>query len=124
MHELSFIVWNPDSTIIDFGFVAIRWYSLLFSSGFVISYFILKNFEKDKIDLYKLDVLTVYMVLATIIGARLGHCLFYDFDYYSKHILEVFLPIQFYPEFKFIGFRGLASHGGAIGILIALVLYT
>lgn len=60
---------------------------------------------------------------ATIIGARLGHCLFYDFAYYSQHPLEIFLPVRFQPELAFTGFQGLASHGGVLAILIAVIVY-
>lgn len=122
---MNYILWNPDDTIIDLGFYALRWYSILFALGFVFSYLILKRqFKKEKVEEDKLERLTIYIVLATVIGARLGHCLFYDFDYYSQHILEIFLPFTFEPSFEFIGYQGLASHGGALGILIALVLYS
>ena len=122
---LLYITWNPDSMIIDLGFFAIRWYSLLFGLGFVLAYFILKHqFKREHVEIEKLDKLTIYVALATFIGARLGHVLFYDFDYYSRHIAEIFLPFSFDPEFRFTGFQGLASHGAAIGILIALLLFS
>jgi prolipoprotein diacylglyceryl transferase len=72
----------------------------------------------------KLDTLLIYIVLATVLGARLGHCLFYEFDYYSQHLLEIFLPVRFSPQLEFTGFQGLASHGGAVGILIAIFVYS
>lgn len=122
---MSYIIWNQDGIIIDLGFIALRWYSFLFALGFIFSYIILKkHFTEANISGEKLDKLTMYVVLSTIIGARLGHCLFYDFDYYSKHISEIFLPFKFDPTFQFVGYQGLASHGGAIAILIAVIIYT
>lgn len=121
----AYITWNPDKALIDLGFYELRWYSLLFATGFVLSYFILKRiFKKEGIPENKLESLTIYVVVGTVVGARLGHCLFYDFDYYSQHIAEIFLPFRFEPEFEFVGYQGLASHGGAIGIFIALILYS
>ena len=122
---LSYIVWNPDPLIFDLDFYGLRWYSLLFALGFVFSYLILRGyFKKAGLQEEMLEKLTVYVVLATIIGARLGHCLFYDWDYYSDHIAEIFLPVRFEPEFHFTGFQGLASHGGIFGIVVAVILYS
>ncbi len=122
---LSFIHWNPDPEIFGIGPLSIRWYSLLFVTGIILSYQYLKHqFKAVNLKQEKLDVLTGYVVLGIIIGARLGHCLFYDFDYYSNHILEIFLPVRFDPSFEFTGFRGLASHGGGVGIITALWLFS
>jgi prolipoprotein diacylglyceryl transferase len=71
-----------------------------------------------------LDKLWLYVAVATIIGARLGHCIFYDWAYYSEHFIEMILPIRLQPEFKFIGYQGLASHGAAIGIIAGLWYYS
>ncbi|UII23631.1 prolipoprotein diacylglyceryl transferase [Fulvivirga ligni] len=120
---MAYITWAPDKEIIDLGFYALRWYSLLFALGFVLSFYLLrKQFKKAELDESYLEKLTMYLVLATVIGARLAHCLFYDFDYYSQHILEIFLPVKFDP-FRFVGFQGLASHGGILGVFIATVLF-
>jgi phosphatidylglycerol---prolipoprotein diacylglyceryl transferase len=121
---MAYINWNPDGNILDLGFIALRWYSALFALGFVLSYILLKRkFKAAAVSEALLDRLTVYVVLATIIGARLGHCVFYDFDYYSNNIAEIFLPVRFHPEFKFVGYQGLASHGGIFAIMIAIVLF-
>lgn len=118
------INWNHDGSIIDLGFYDLRWYSMLFALGFVLGFLLLgRVFRDEKVPAEKLDILIVYLVLATVIGARLGHCLFYEFDYYSQHLAEIFLPVRFSPQLEFTGFRGLASHGGAVGILIAIFLY-
>ena len=119
------VIWNPGDSIIDLGFFALRYYSMFFLLAFVSSYIVVKKqFEKHKIDVALMDSLTIYVVLGTLIGARLGHCLFYDFAYYSKHPLEIILPFTFTPEFKITGFQGLASHGGGIGIMISLILFS
>ena len=122
---MTYISWNPDGTIVDLGFIALRWYSLLFALGFILSYLILiQKFRAEGFSEALLERLTVYVALAGVVGARLGHCLFYDFEYYSNNIAEIFLPVRFNPQFEFIGYQGLASHGGAIAILIAVVSYS
>ena len=122
---MQFIIWDPNPVIFDLGFYELRWYSLLFALPFIIGYQIFKGyFKKAGLEDELLEKLTIYMVVATILGARLGHCLFYDWDYYSNHIAEIFLPFRFQPEFEFTGFQGLASHGGIFGIVIAVVLFS
>lgn len=98
---------------------------MFFLLAFVASYIVVKKqFVKYHIDVTLMDSLTIYVVLGTLIGARLGHCLFYDFAYYSKHPLEIILPFTFTPEFRITGFQGLASHGGGIGIMLSLILFS
>ena len=106
-------------------FVPIRYYSLLFSTGLMTAYFIVKYlYLKEGLSIKNIDQLAVYIFAGTIIGARLGHCFFYEPAYYSNHLLEVFLPIKIGGEgVTFVGYRGLASHGGTIGIFLAIVLY-
>lgn len=112
---LEYITWNPDPEIFSIGNFAVRWYGVLFALGFLIGYFIMQDFfRREKIPLKLLDQLTTYMVLATIIGARLGHCLFYEPEYYLSHPLEILKIWE----------GGLASHGGAIGIIIALYIFS
>lgn len=121
---LNTITWNPSDSIIDLGFFALRYYSLCFLLAFVASYIVVKKqFIKHHIDVALMDSLTIYVVLGTLIGARLGHCLFYDFAYYSQHPLEIILPFTFSPVFRITGFQGLASHGGGIGIMVSLILF-
>ena len=120
---LNYIPWSPDPVLISFGSFEIRYYSLFFALGFILGYTIIhrlvvKEGENPKL----LDSFLIYVVLGTIVGARLGHCFFYDWEYFSKKPLEIFLPVRFEPKFEFTGFRGLASHGGAVGIIIALIL--
>ncbi|MFH7002320.1 prolipoprotein diacylglyceryl transferase [Flavobacterium bizetiae] len=120
----SNIIWNPSEGI-DLGFFMIRYYSLMFVIAFGLGWFIMKKiFERENESLEKLDSLFVWTVLATLIGARLGHVLFYDWEYFRNHLLEIFLPFRFEPKFEFTGFQGLASHGAAIAIIIAMYYYS
>lgn len=122
---LNSIIWDFNPTL----FGIIRWYSLLFTLAFIAGYIILQKvvFQKEKIPNHYLDKLSVYVFLGVLIGARLGHCLFYEASYYLSsftHFIEMLLPIaKTAGGWKFIGYQGLASHGGAIGILIAIYLY-
>ncbi|MDT0648704.1 prolipoprotein diacylglyceryl transferase [Autumnicola edwardsiae] len=117
------IQWNPSEGL-DLGFFMLHYYSLMFLIAFGLGWYIMKSiFVREKIEIEKLDSLFIYTVLATLIGARLGHVIFYDWDYFQFHLLEIFLPVRFEPEFQFTGFRGLASHGAAIGIITAMFLY-
>lgn len=123
-YSILFIIWSHDGGILDLGFYELRWYSLFFASGFVLSFYHLKRrFKEEQVPEEKLDILLIYIVFATVFGARLGHCLFYEFDYYSQNLAEIFIPVRFSPKFELTGFRGLASHGGAIGILVAILIY-
>jgi len=120
---LYYIDWNVNEVIIE-G-LPFRWYSLMFLAGFLIGYFMMiRFFVHEKAPIEWLDSLLMYMVLGTILGARLGHCIFYDWDYFSQHPLEILLPVKFEPTFRFTGFQGLASHGGAFGIIFALWLWS
>lgn len=109
--------------------IDLRYYSLGFLLAFVLGYWIIgRMFMREKVDPKYLDSLVLYIILAVLVGARLGHCLFYDFDYFftsnnythHAHVAEVFWPFQ---GGQFTGFQGLASHGAAFGILIAMFLY-
>jgi phosphatidylglycerol:prolipoprotein diacylglycerol transferase len=123
--SIATIIWNPGDSIIDLGFFALKYYSLFFLLAFVSSYIVLKKqFVKYGIDVELMDSLTIYVVLGTLIGARLGHVLFYDFAYFSQHPLEAVLPVTFTPHFRITGFLGLASHGGGIGIMLSLILFS
>lgn len=122
---LGYINWNPDPEIFNILGISVRWYGLLFAMAFLLGYKVTeKMFKHENLPLPWLDKLFLYVIIATVAGARLGHCLFYDFAYFKDHILEIFLPVRFEPSFKFIGFQGLASHGAAIGIISALWYYS
>jgi len=113
MH-LLIVPWDVDPEIFRIGSFAVRWYGLLFASSFFFGYIIMNRmFKNENLSEAVLDRLTIYMALGTIIGARLGHCLFYEPAYYLKHPVEILM----------IWHGGLASHGAAIGILLALWLF-
>jgi len=123
MQSLSF-VWDPSEGI-DLGFFTIRYYSLMFVVAFSLGWFITKRiFDKEGQSPDKMDSLFIYVVVATLIGARLGHVIFYQPELFSQDFLSVFLPFRTVPEFKFTGFQGLASHGAAIGIIVAMYFYS
>lgn len=122
-HALN-IIWNPAEGI-DLGFFVIRFYSLMFVIAFGLGWYIMKNiFERENESLEKLDSLFIWIVLSTLIGARLGHVLFYDWEYFRNHLTEIFLPFRFDPNFQFTGYQGLASHGAAIAIIIAMYYFS
>ena len=120
----SQITWNPAEGI-DLGFFVIRYYSLMFVVAFTLGWFQMKRIYKfENISLEKLDSIFIYTVLATLIGARLGHVFFYQTELLWEDPLAVILPIRTVPSFEFTGFRGLASHGGAIAVIIAMYYYS
>ena len=117
--------WSPDEKIISFGSIGIHWYSLMFLLAFFIGFQIMKKiYIKEKKDIALLDPFLVHMVLGTIIGARLGEVFFYNWNYFQNNLFEIFLPFKIDDSgWKFIGFRGLSSHGAAIGIIISIIIY-
>ena len=119
------INWNISPEIFRVGGFALRYYSLMFVLAFIISYYLLSRiFKKENVPQRLLDKLLLYVFIGTLAGARLGHTLFYEFGYYKNHLLEIILPFTFTNDrFEFTGYQGLASHGGAIGILLAVGLY-
>lgn len=122
-HALN-IVWNPSEGI-DLGFFIIRFYSLMFVIAFGLGWYIMKHiFNRENVSIDKLDSLFVWTVLATLIGARLGHVFFYDWEYYRNNLPEIILPFRFNPKFQFTGYQGLASHGAAISIIVAMYFFS
>lgn len=122
------IVWNPELELCRLFGLPVRYYSLMWCIGLVAAYFLVRKFFKDrKISDDTFEPLFVYCFLGILIGARLGHCIFYQPDYYLssfEHIIEMLLPIAFTPDgVKMVGYAGLASHGGTIGIFIAILMY-
>lgn len=118
------IDWNPSVELFKIGSFSLRYYSLMFVIAFVLGLQLMKRiYIKDKVSLEKLDSIFIYTVVATIIGARIGHFLFYDINFLIENPLEVLLPVKFNP-FQFTGFQGLASHGAAIGVMIAMYFYS
>ena len=123
------INWNPNPELFNLFGLSIRYYGLLWAVGIFLAYVIVHYQYRDKkIDEKKFDPLFFYCFFGILIGARLGHCLFYDPGQYltsGKGFVEMLLPIKFLPAggWKFTGYEGLASHGGTLGLIIALWLY-
>ena len=112
---LNYVVWDVDPYIFHIGSRPIAWYGILWAMVFIVGYYIMKNiYKRENLSEDQLDNLLVYMMVSTIIGARLGHCLFYVPSYYLSNPVEI---IKIWEG-------GLASHGGAIGILIGLYFYS
>lgn len=121
---LTTIIWNPPEGL-DLGFFIIRFYSLMFVIAFSLGWYLMKKiYIRENISMEKLDSVFIHAVLGTLLGARLGHVIFYDWDYYKNNLLEILLPFRFKPEFEFVGFQGLASHGAAIAFIIAMYYYS
>lgn len=125
LNFLLSIHWDIKPEIFHIGSFGLRYYTLCFMLAFISSYvLLLRIFKKEGKPQELLDKLTIYVFIGTVLGARLGHCLFYEFDYYKDHLLEMLLPIRnVNGSLTFTGYQGLASHGGAIGIILALLLF-
>ena len=119
------IDWAPSETLFKIGSFGIHYYSLMFIIAFGLGYYMMKKiYDEEKIPLEYLESLFVYMIISVLLGARLGDVIFYSWDYYQNHLIEILLPIRDTPTgYTFTGFRGLASHGAVIGTLIGLYLY-
>ncbi|MDG2475865.1 MAG: prolipoprotein diacylglyceryl transferase [Flavobacteriaceae bacterium] len=130
---ISQIKWSPSETLFEIGGFSVYVYSLMFILAFLTGYNLVKSFfKKENVDEKFLDPMLIYMVVSVFLGARFGEVFFYQWGYYQNHIIEILLPIQessnssilgLIDGYKFTGFRGLASHGAAIGIFIGLLLF-
>lgn len=121
-----YITWNPDPIIVEIGGFTLRWYSLFWVIALLTgAHVVYKLYELKKLPMETFQTLFMYSFVGILAGARLGHCLFYDPEYYLNHPLEIVLPVHFLPngDWKFTGYAGLASHGGTLGLIIALVLF-
>ena len=141
--ELFIHHWNPDLVFFHLGPLAVRWYGLCWLVGFAVAYLLVRRlYREQKIKDELFDPLFIYCFMGILLGARLGHCIFYEPDYFLtsvRGIIEMFLPIRFVDgninyagnwlfqltggAAAFVGYEGLASHGGTLGLMIALWLY-
>ncbi|MFY7826894.1 MAG: prolipoprotein diacylglyceryl transferase [Flectobacillus sp.] len=120
------INWNIDPVIFMLTpTFPIKYYGILFALGITIAFLIVKKiYRHEGKSIEELDTLLIYIVLGTVLGARLGHCLFYEPEYYLNHPLEIILPFKKIDgTYHYIGFQGLASHGGTIGVLLSIIFY-
>ena len=129
MANLLYIIWDPSATAFKLGPLEFHWYSLCWLVGLALAYLCVQRLYKEqKVKDELFDPLFIYCFIGILVGARLGHCFFYQPDYFLsswKHFVEIFLPISFLPDggWHFTGFRGLASHGGTLGLMLALWIY-
>lgn len=127
MNIPGYILWNPDIVAFSLGPVEVRWYSLCWCLGLLAVYQLMHYlFKEQKLGEDKFEPMFLYCFLGILIGARLGHCLFYEPGYYLSHPMEMILPMRKFPdgEWHFTGYEGLASHGGTLGLMIAIILYS
>ncbi len=111
----AYITWDASPEIVSIGPLTFRWYGLLFAAGFLIGlYMVRRMFKEEKAPDAWLDKAFIYIVVGAVLGARLGHVFFYDWEYYSKNLAEI----------PMVWRGGLASHGGAIGVILALWIYS
>jgi len=136
MNILNYILWNPDLVAFHIGPFAVRWYGLMWIIGLTLAYLVVQRLYKEqKIKDELFDPLFLYCFVGILAGARLGHCIFYQPDVFLtswRGIIEMLLPIHFGNDgswlgetfgFYVIGYAGLASHGGTLGLMIALWVY-
>ena len=125
MDNLLFITWNPDLFAFHLGGFGVRWYSLCWCFALLAAYVLVQRLYRQQHIADKLfDPLFFYCFVGILVGARLGHCLFYEPGYFLAHPLEMILPMrQTANGWTFTGYAGLASHGGTIGLMLALWLY-
>ena len=125
MDTLAFITWNPGIELFSIGPVHIRYYSLCWIIGLLFAYLIVQRlYRQQGIKSELFEPLFLYCFVGILVGARLGHCLFYEPGFYLTHPLEMILPFRHTASgWIFTGYQGLASHGGSIGLIIALWLY-
>ncbi|MFL2584308.1 MAG: prolipoprotein diacylglyceryl transferase [Flavobacteriaceae bacterium] len=117
--------WAPNETIFKIGSFGLHYYSLMFVIAFAVGFYMMKKFyQHEKVSEEYLEPLFIFTIVGTLLGARLGEVFFYNWDYYQNNLAEILLPIKVTADgVEFTGYRGLASHGAAIGIIISLYLY-
>ena len=128
------IDWAPNEVFLNLGPLTIYWYSVMFIIAFSLGYYIVqKIYINDNKPVELVEPLFIYVVFGTLLGARLGEVFFYNWDYFQNNLVEILLPIKNDPNssmlfgliegYKFVGYRGLASHGATIGIITAMFIY-
>lgn len=124
---MKYIEWNIDPVVFRVADIPVMYYSLLLIAGTVLSVWILKRVYKENgMPWEHLQILVMLSITGLFLGARLGHCLLYEYEYYFAHPLEMLLPIRVKTDgtVVFSGYQGMASHGGLVGWIIAMVIYS
>lgn len=123
--EFLYIYWNPDVVAFHLGAFAVRWYSICWCVGLLAVYLLAGRLYREQgIAEEKFEPLFLYCFIGILVGARLGHCLFYEPGYYLTHPVEMILPVRHDAGgWHFVGYEGLASHGGTLGMMLALWIY-
>jgi len=128
------INWAPNEVFLNLGPLTIYWYSVMFIIAFSLGYYIVqKIYVNDSKPIELVEPLFIYVVFGTLLGARLGEVFFYNWEYFQNNLIEILLPIKkdidssmlfgIIDGYKFVGYRGLASHGAAVGIISAMFIY-
>ena len=123
---LGATLFNLSPVAFTMAGLEIRWYGLFFALGlFMAGWYVWVQFKRQGVPQGVFEELFIYVFIGIFVGARLGHCLFYETAYYMEHPLEMLLPINFLPngEWEFIGYQGMASHGGGVGLIVTLLIY-
>ena len=120
------VIWDPTEVAFSLGSFDVRWYGLCWCIGLALAYLVvMKLYQRQQIPPEKFESLFLYCFVGILAGARLGHCLLYEPGYFLSHPIEMVLPLRETPDgaWRFTGYAGLASHGGTLGLMIALWLY-
>ena len=126
---LNYIIWDPDPILAHLGPISIRYYATCWMVGLLLGYLMMHRLYKEqKLGEDKFEPLFIYLFVGILAGARLGHCIFYQPEYFLTqwdHVVEMFIPMHHMADgsWKFTGYEGLASHGGVLGLFIAIWLY-
>lgn len=119
---LGYITWTVDPVAFSIGSMEIRWYGILLALGFVLAYITLQQiFKKEEVPQKTLDSFSIWTIIWCIVGLRLGHFLFYEPEFLIAHPLQVLLPVD--EDWNFVGYQGLASHGGAIAMILWIIYF-
>ena len=124
--DFCWIVWSPNPVIFSVGNFTLLWYGVLFAVGLVLAgWYVWGRFKEFGIEQRHFENLIIWSFFGIFLGARLGHCLFYEADYFLAHPIEMFLPVGVdeMGNYYFSGYHGLASHGAVTGLMLALVLF-
>ena len=123
LNTLCYVTWKVNPIAFHIGSVEVRWYGILLATGFLLAYYTLQQiFKTEKLSQKLLDKISIWTIVWTIIGLRLGHFLFYEPEMFVKAPLQILLPID--SQGNFIGYQGLASHGAVIAIILFVIYYT